>query len=75
MARDVGTGRKDVPSALMRQTLLDRDLVKPIERPVIRVLPWLTVVSIGGRSIIDRGRDALLPVVDELRALLPSTAC
>ena len=65
------TTAKDVPSALMRQTLLDRDLVKPIERPVIRVLPWLTVVSIGGRAIIDRGRDALLPVVDELRALLP----
>jgi molybdenum storage protein len=65
------TTAKDVPSALMRQTLLDRDLVKPIERPVIRVLPWLTVVAIGGRAIIDRGGDALLPVVDELRALLP----
>ena len=65
------TTAKDVPSALMRQTLLDRELVKPVERPVIRVLPWLTVVSIGGRAIIDRGRDVLLPVVDELRALLP----
>ncbi|HEY0813029.1 MAG TPA: molybdenum storage protein subunit alpha, partial [Pseudonocardia sp.] len=65
------TAAKDVPSALMRQTLLDRELVKPIERPVIRVLPWLTVVSVGGRAIIDRGRDAILPLVDELRALLP----
>jgi molybdenum storage protein len=65
------TTAKDVPSALMRQTLLDRELVKPVERPVIRVLPWLTVVSIGGRAIIDRGRDVLLPVVDELRELLP----
>jgi molybdenum storage protein len=33
------TTAKDVPSALMRQTLLDRELVKPVERPVIRVLP------------------------------------
>lgn len=65
------TAAKDVPSALMRQTLLDRDLVKPVERPVIRMLPWLHVVSIGGRAIIDRGRDALLPVVEEIRALLP----
>ncbi|MBA3906072.1 MAG: molybdenum storage protein subunit alpha [Pseudonocardiales bacterium] len=65
------TAAKDVPSALMRQTLLDRELVKPIERPVIRILPWLTVVSVGGRAIIDRGRDAILPLVDELRALLP----
>lgn len=60
---------RDVPSALMRQTLLDRDLVRPVEaRPVIRLLPWLDVVVIGGRSIMDRGRDAILPVVDELRA-------
>jgi molybdenum storage protein len=59
---------RDVPSALMRQTLLDRDLVRPVEaRPVIRLLPWLDVVVIGGRSIMDRGRDAILPVVDELR--------
>ena len=53
----------------MRQTLLDRELVRPVtDRPVIRLLPWLHVVTIGGRSIMDRGRDAVLPVVDELRA-------
>lgn len=62
---------KDVPSALMRQTLLDRDLVRTVERPVIRLMPWLAVISIGGQAIIDRGRDALLPVVDEVRAMLP----
>jgi len=59
---------KDVPSALMRQTLLDRGLVRPAtDRAVIRLLPWLHVVGIGGRSIIDRGRDAILPLLDELR--------
>jgi molybdenum storage protein len=59
---------KDVPSALMRQTLLDRELVRPAtERSPIRLLPWLHVVTLGGRSIMDRGRDALEPVVDELR--------
>jgi molybdenum storage protein len=62
---------KDVPSALMRQTLLDRELVRPLDRPVIPLLPWLNVIVIGGRSIMDRGRDAVLPVVDELRAALP----
>ncbi|MGH3769655.1 MAG: molybdenum storage protein subunit alpha [Pseudonocardiaceae bacterium] len=62
---------KDVPSALMRQTLLDRELVRPLDRPVIALLPWLSVVVIGGRSIMDRGRDAVVPVVDELRAALP----
>ena len=62
---------KDVPSPLMRQTLLDRELIRPLDRPVIPLLPWLNVVVIGGRSIMDKGRDAVLPVVEELRAALP----
>jgi len=61
---------RDVSSPLMRQTLLDRELVRPVDtRPVIRVLPWLTVVKIGG-SLVDRGPDVLLPIVDQLRAAL-----
>ena len=52
----------------MRQTLLDRDLVRPAtDQPAVKLLPWLHVVAIGGRSIMDRGRDAVEPVVDELR--------
>jgi molybdenum storage protein len=59
---------KDLPSAFMRQTLLDRDLVSQApSRSTVRMLPWLHVVTIGGRSIIDRGRVALEPVVAELR--------
>jgi len=61
---------KDVPSALVRQTLLDRELVRPIDRPVARLLPWLKIVALGGRSIIDRGAAAIVPVVDELREAL-----
>jgi molybdenum storage protein len=61
-----------VTSRLARQTLLDSDLTRPVAggRP-IRLLPWVQVVKIGGRSIMDRGRDAIPPLVDELRALLP----
>src|SRR5271154_2896040 len=63
---------KLVASPLARQTLLDTDLTRPVAggRP-IRILPWVQVVKIGGRSIMDRGRDAILPLVDELRKLLP----
>jgi molybdenum storage protein len=63
---------KHIASPLARQTLLDRDLTSPIagERP-IRILPWVQVVKIGGRSIMDRGPEAILPLVDELRELLP----
>ena len=63
---------KHVASPLARQTLLDGDLTRPVAggRP-IRLLPWLQVVKIGGRSIMDRGAAAILPIVDELRKLLP----
>lgn len=63
---------KHVASPLARQTLLDPNLTRPVAgaRPV-RVLPWLQVVKIGGRSIMDRGRDAILPLLAELRTLLP----
>jgi molybdenum storage protein len=63
---------KHVASPLARQTLLDGELTRPIAggRP-IRLLPWLQVVKIGGRSIMDRGAEAILPIVDELRKLLP----
>ena len=63
---------KHVASPLARQTLLDGELTRPVagRRPV-RILPWLQVVKIGGRSIMDRGHEAILPVVDELRKLLP----
>src|SRR6201995_1415928 len=63
---------KHVASPLARQTLLDRDLTRPVasERP-IRLLPWVQVIKIGGRSIMDRGHEAILPLVDELRSLLP----
>src|ERR1700759_1080720 len=62
---------KHVASPLARQTLLNSDLTRPVAggRP-IRLLPWVQVVKIGGRSIMDRGADAILPVVDELRKLL-----
>jgi molybdenum storage protein len=65
-------GIKHVASPLARQTLLDSDLTGPVAggKP-IRLLPWLQVVKIGGASIMDRGRDAILPLVDELRKLLP----
>src|SRR6202012_3477005 len=63
---------KHVASPLARQTLLNSDLTRPVAggRP-IRLLPWVQVVKIGGRSIMDRGAEAVLPLVEELRRLLP----
>ncbi|MBY6265898.1 molybdenum storage protein subunit alpha [Azospirillum sp. 412522] len=69
---DTTASIKHVVSPLARQTLLDSELTRPVAgvRP-IRLLPWLQVVKIGGRSIMDRGADAILPVVKEIRELLP----
>ena len=69
---DPSNTTKHVASPLARQTLLDGDLTRPVAggRP-IRLLPWVQVVKIGGRSIMDRGHEAILPLVDELRRLLP----
>lgn len=63
---------KHIASPLARQTLQDGSLTRPVAavRP-IRLLPWLQVVKIGGRSIMDRGAEAILPIVDEIRKLLP----
>ncbi|KAB2966775.1 hypothetical protein [Zoogloea sp.] len=69
---DTPNNIKHVASPLARQTLQDGELTRPVAgvRP-IRLLPWLQVVKIGGRAIMDRGREAILPIVDELRRLLP----
>jgi molybdenum storage protein len=64
--------QKVVESLLARQTLLDEDLTLPAtDREPIRLLPWLTVIKVGGRSIMDKGADAILPLVEELRKILP----
>jgi len=38
--------------------------------PDFAILPWVNVVKIGGQSIMDRGRAAVAPVVDEIVASL-----
>ena len=69
---DLANTIKHVISPLAGQTLLNSQLTAPIAgRRPIRLLPWVQVVKIGGRSIMDRGADAILPVVDEIRKLLP----
>jgi molybdenum storage protein len=38
--------------------------------PDLAILPWVNVVKIGGQSIMDRGRSAVWPLVDEIVANL-----
>jgi molybdenum storage protein len=71
---DTHDGRHHVASLLARESLLDKDLVAATDhhRPTVRMLPEARVLKIGGRSIIDRGRQALLPLVDALGEALGS---
>ncbi|MEC4814247.1 MAG: hypothetical protein SAK29_13380 [Scytonema sp. PMC 1069.18] len=67
-----GDQRHHLESMLMRESLLDKDLQKSTETPVIRMLPNAHVIKIGGRSIIDAGRAVTYPLVEALATSLQS---
>ena len=62
--------RHHVQSMLMRESLLDKQVMASTESPVVRMLPNVHVVKVGGRSILDAGRAVTYPVVDVLGELL-----
>jgi len=65
---DLSPGAQHVTSRLMRESLMDKTLIRATESPVRAILPKLNVVQIGGLSIMDRGHKALTPLLDEIIA-------
>src|SRR5262249_36233214 len=62
-----GDGRTHIDSLLMRESLVDRRVVaKTHSEREFSILPDVTLVSLGGHSVFDRGRDVLLPLADQL---------
>ena len=62
-----GDGRTHIRSQLMRESLQDRDVIGSTHTDAeLQIMPNVVLISIGGQSIFDRGRAAILPVVDEL---------
>jgi molybdenum storage protein len=61
-------GAQHVVSRLMRESLIDKQVIAGTEAPVRAILPNLNVVQIGGLSIMDRGHQAVLPLLDEIVA-------
>ncbi|HEY6036827.1 MAG TPA: hypothetical protein VIV58_21260, partial [Kofleriaceae bacterium] len=56
-----------IQSQLMRESLQDRKVLsKTNSVRDIQIFPDVSMVSIGGQSIFDRGKSAILPLVDEL---------
>src|SRR6516162_8754138 len=57
---------------LLRARSLDEDEVGRATEstPDYPILPWVNVIKIGGQSVIDRGRAAVYPLIEEIVANL-----
>ncbi len=61
------SGARHIPSRLMAESLMDRRVLERTDaQPLLQLLPDTNVIKIGGQSILDRGRSAVLPVVEEI---------
>ena len=59
----------ELETLLMQRSLTDVQLLDAAEAAAdFRILPQATVIKIGGQSVIDRGRAAVYPLVDEIVA-------
>jgi molybdenum storage protein len=62
--------RHHVQSMLMRESLVDKAVMRSTDSPVVRMLPEVHVVKVGGRTIMDAGRAVVYPVVEALARAL-----
>src|SRR5690554_1952733 len=63
------SGRLHIETPLMAESLMDRSLLEQTEvGHIFRPMPDLTVIKLGGQSITDRGREVVLPLLDEIVA-------
>jgi molybdenum storage protein len=61
------SGKLHIESPFMGESMMDKSLLASTDTgPIHRLMPDLVVVKVGGQSIIDRGRAAVLPILDEL---------
>ena len=62
----------ELGAALVNGSLTDKSLLAWTDRPATRrILPNANVVKIGGQSLIDRGRKAVFPLIEEIKTNLP----
>jgi len=66
-------GRTHIDSNLMKESLVNRKVIASTGSITeFAILPDVTLVSIGGHSIFDRGKAAILPLADEIAKLMPN---
>lgn len=63
-------GRTHIESSLMRESLVDRRVIaKTSSEGEFAIMPDVVMIGIGGQSIFDRGKEAIRPLVEEIRAI------
>jgi molybdenum storage protein len=63
-------GRTHMVSRFMRESLVDKKVLTSSEVVnEIAILPYLNIISVGGKSIIDRGKSAVFPLIEEVLTL------
>ncbi|MBA3393246.1 MAG: uridine kinase [Deltaproteobacteria bacterium] len=67
MSNPGGDGRTHINSPLMRESLQNKGVLATTDSDRdLQIFPDVSLVSIGGQSIFDRGKEAILPLVAEL---------
>ncbi len=62
-----GDGRTHISSGLMRESLVSKKLLAETNKQNIRrMVPDVNMIAIGGQSIMDRGKEAIMPLVDAI---------
>jgi len=63
-------GRTHIVSPLMQESLVNRSVIASTDSErELEIMPSVTLVGLGGQSIFDRGREALVPLADEIAGL------
>jgi molybdenum storage protein len=60
-------GRLHIDSSMVGESLVSKEFLKRTEaREYFRMQPEINVIKVGGQSIMDRGGQALFPILDQL---------
>ena len=60
-------GRTHIKSRFTRESLIDRKVMgSTMSEKEVDILPYVNILSVGGQSILDRGKSAVFPLMDEI---------
>jgi molybdenum storage protein len=59
--------RNHLSSGLMRESLVSKTLISQTKNTKVRTMvPGLKMIAVGGQSIMDRGKEAIMPLIDSI---------